>query len=75
MLGGWAYAASYRNSAERTAAPDEGSGTTTINENTQPQPQAPDRSPQRANQPTQYLRLGRPVEVGDRDGHELVLSK
>ena len=59
MLAGWAYGAIYRDSTERTAALDGWLWTLQPSPTTRrPRPQAPDRSPQRAEQPPRDLHLG-----------------
>jgi hypothetical protein len=59
MLGGWAYGAIYRDSSKRTTALDGWLWQLQPSPKTlSPQPQAPDRPPQRANQRAQYLQLG-----------------
>ena len=69
LLGGWAYGALYRNSSERSSRPRRLAvvlqpPTKTLS----PRPQAPDRPPQRANQPSRDLHLGQAVLVGVADG-------
>ena len=64
LLGGWAYGAIYRTSPERTAALDGwlwhyNHQRTTLS----PRPQAPDRSPRRANQPARDLHLRHAVRA------------